>query len=92
MAADVDIQKKVAEQVKLAQNEISQNYEKQKKQSDKIVAKKIEELEDEMEKKSEAIEKEKKNYQKLLNKANDEVLEKKEEDLAEEVRLAASSA
>ena len=89
--ADVDIQKKVAEQVKLAQNEISQNYEKQKKQSDKIVAKKIEELEDEMEKKSEAIEKEKKNYQKLLNKANDEVLEKKEEELerkAKEIKEA----
>jgi len=89
--ADVDIQKKVAEQVKLAQNEISKNYEKQKKQSEKIVAKKIEELEEEKERQSEAIEKEKKNYQKLLNKANDELLEKKEEELerkAKEIKEA----
>lgn len=89
--ADVDIQKKVAEQVKLAQNEISKNYEKQKKQSEKIVAKKIEELEEEKERQFEAIEKEKKNYKKLLNKANDELLEKKEEELerkAKEIKEA----
>ena len=75
--ADVDIQKKVAEQVKIAQNEISQNYEKQKKQSDKIVAKKIEELEDEMEKKSEAIEKEKKIIKNFLTKRMMKSLRKK---------------
>ena len=61
--ADIDIQKKVAEEVELAQKEILKNYEKKKKESEKIVTKKIEELEEEMEKRSEEIEKEKKNYQ-----------------------------
>jgi hypothetical protein len=79
--ADIDIQKKVAEEVELAQKEILKNYEKKKKESEKIVTKKIEELEEEMEKRSEEIEKEKKNYQRLLNKANEEILEKKEEEL-----------
>ena len=84
--ADVDIQKKVAEQVKLEKDEISKIYEKEKKELNKITADKIEELKDEMEKKSDAFEKEKKNYQKNLDKKHDAALEKKEAELEIETK------